>query len=56
MASERRKRDEGEGDPEEEVLGEVRVSFRPVETGGGVLLYSRTPTSLHVLMVCEHGI
>ena len=35
----------------EEVLQTVEISFRPVEVRRGILLYSRTQTSIHVLKV-----
>lgn len=53
-AGERRRRRRQNVDPDAE-LGEtiqsVNISFRPVEVGNGVLLYSRTRSSVHLLKV-----
>ena len=53
LVSERRRR---ETEPtvlptEEEVLVVVRISFRPKQSGTGLLLYSETPNSYHILQV-----
>ena len=48
----RRRQMAGTDSEPEETIQSVNISFRPVEVSNGVLLYSRTRSSVHLLKVC----